>query len=358
MWDSIKDFLSFLNWGWFAVVVGLAAILVALFPFKVTSFEYIASPPVLAVMVKTILIAIPTVLNVGLAAYFIYHKDLWRKNVFGAIAIHALWGMLLSFQIVSWMIKLLYSGSIGLDPNHQTDIIFAACLLLVLNFWMRTRIEVASNKDKTMVMMAQEEQLTDMSREQLQSEKLIKHLMDETETLQRKNNAQKEEMLQLRLELEKKNTENGLLKSNLVGQKWFIKKELASSIPFGEIKESKHLEIKTVKGIVVLTENEISYAKAKKMNDNYMYEVVDLNGAVYYAPVQSLRNLVVEYFTGMLLVSRMHAVMPHAILGYNDLEDDRLMLNVMHKKKQIEVSGIYFKRYKEQIIKLVHFKND
>lgn len=329
MWNSIKHFLYFLNWGWFAVVVGLAAVLVALFPFNVISFEYSTSPPVLAVMMKTILIAIPTVPNVGLAAYFIYHKDLWRKNAAGAIAIHVLWGMLLSFIIVSWMIRLLYSDSIGLDPNHQTDIVFAGSLLLLLNFWMRVRIEIALRRDSDIASLAQAEGHTQLIQEKLQQDVALQHLAEGKEVLQKLVDTQKEEIAQLKI-------------------------GLASSVPSDKIKESKHLEIKSVHGIVILTQNDVLRAEAKKVARGYTYEVVGLNGEIYYAPVQSLRVLVTDYFTEMMLVSRTHAVMPKAMVRYDELEDDKLLLYVLHSDVPIEVSGVYFKRNKEQIIKLIH----
>ncbi|ERJ61227.1 hypothetical protein [Sphingobacterium paucimobilis] len=344
MWSSIKCYLQFLNWGWFVVVVGIAAILVALFPFNVTSFEYIMSAPVLMVMGKTLLIAIPTVLNAGLAAYFIYYKNLWRVNISGAIAVHVLWGMLLSFQIVSWMIQWLYSDRIVLDPNHQSDIIFFVCLLLILNFWMRVRIEVAWARDQERIKVTQEGRIANMSLEKVQSEALAQRNAAEIEALKLQNE-----------KLKKESVEIDLLQATIADLKKLIKERAVPSAPFQEEKKLKRLEIKSADGPVVLTEKKVSYAEVGKEGKSYVCKVIDIRGELYYVPVQSLHALVTTYFTGMMHVSRNYAVMPEAILSYTNL-DDRLSIVVLHMKEPIEVSGVYYKRHAADILDFINRK--
>lgn len=362
MLNSIKVFLKFLNWGWFATVIVLAAFAVALFPFEDFSFDYIMRAQVFKVMGKTVLITVPAVLMVGLLAYAVHKLSLWQNNSLGAMVMHACGGVIIPFAFVGGMIRLLYSENIFSDPSHQSDLIFAVFLLIILNFWMRIRIDAALMYK----LKLENKQLKDQKFEVLESydrfkerekrvkddlDKVVKHKEDEVTEWQLKYESIRKENVQILLHQEKIVKENELLKVDRQELKEFVN-NWAKSLSLGNVKASKYLEIRLKSKCVVLVQEEVAYVETRS-EGKQIIEVVTLKEVSYFPSVQSMTVLLRDYFTGMMHVSRNYAVMPDAILGYSDLESNKLLLEVMHLDKLIEVSGVYFERYGAIIIDLV-----
>lgn len=339
-----------MNWGWFAAVVGLAAIVVPLFPFEDVSFDYIMRPQVLRVMRNTLLIAALTILMVGLVSYPVYVHDLWDKNILAAIAVHGFLGIVTAFCFVVWMIDFLYGVGIADHAGHQYDLIFMGCLLLLLNFWMRIRIEVSSKTAVREQLRLARAEMAEMRLKALENDTRIASLSAQNEILQSEGTVLKERVTQKELDYEKLIATHQLLERETHKMKKVIKKTLAMNGKVMEEDKVEYLEIETGTGKILLSEYEVSYAEGRKEGNNFLLKVLCRKGIVYYPNKSSLNQLQKKVFSKMIRLSRNYAVMPHAIVSYVSDENQNLMVSVEHLDSPVEMSGEYLKRHRDAVI--------
>lgn len=351
-------FFRFLNWGWFAALVGLAAVLVPLFPFEDISFDYIMRKKVFIVMGKTVMIAAPTVTLVGLVAYGIYLHALWKDHVLKALTIHLVGGLILPFGFVLAMIKLLYGDAIFDHPMYQTDLIFVVFLLLVLNFWMRVRIEVVGRNKAELQYKCSEELVDKLETEQACLEQAHSLLSAERSVLWAENQELEMQAAEAKVEYERLYASFKLLQQNLEELKEAIGTKISPISDSPENPKLNILEFECNRRKVFLTEHKVSYAEGRKSDNKFTLKLVDRNKTVYYPPVQSLRQLGESVFTNMLLLSRNYGVMPHSIMAYDFTDKGDMKVLVENLEHPIEVSGKYLKRNKDKIIQLVLDRED
>ncbi|WP_164112074.1 MULTISPECIES: LytTR family transcriptional regulator DNA-binding domain-containing protein [Sphingobacterium] len=339
-----------MNWGWFAVVVGLTAIAVPLFPFEDISFDYIMRPQVLRVMRNTVLIAGLAILMVGLVAYPIHVCNLWDQNVLGAIAVHGFLGIGVVFYFVVWMIDLLYGEGIVDHHGYQYDLIFVVCLLVLLNFWMRIRIEVSSKTAVRDELRLARAEMAEMRFKALEKDTLIASLSSQNEVLQGEEKVLKEHIIQKDLDYGKLRAAHQLLEKEAHKMKKLIKKTLARSPKAIEEDNVEYLEIETATGKILLSEYEVSYAEGRKEGQIFVLRVVCRKGKVYFPNMSSLNQLQQKVFSKMKRLSRNYAVMLHSIVDYEIDEKQNMQISVEHLDTEVEISGQYLKRNRDSVI--------
>lgn len=345
-----KSFFRFLNWGWFAAVVGLAAIAVPLFPFEDVSFDYMMRPQVLRVMRNTVLIAGLTILMVGLVVYPVHVYDLWDQNVLGAIAVHGFLGIGAVFYFVVWMIELLYGEGIVAHQGYQYDLIFVVFLLVLLNFWMRIRIEVSSKIAFRAELRLARTEIAEMRFKALENDTLRTSLSDQNELLQSENAVLKQRIIQKDLDYEKLGAAHQLLEQEAHKMKEVIKKTLATAPKAIKENNVEYLGIETAKGKVLLSEYEVSYAEGRMEGRSFVLKVVCRKGKVYFPNKSSMNQLQKEVFSKLIRLSRNYAVMPQSIVNYTIDEKQNMQISVEHLDGQVEMSGLYLKRNKDVVI--------
>lgn len=332
-----RDFLSFLNWGWFLAVIVIAVVLVPLFPFEDISFDYIIRPAVLAVMGKTALIAIPVVLGVGSMGYVMHLANLWERNPIAALLVHAICGVALPFVYVVWMISVLYNPNIVAHEMYQTDLVFSIFLLAILNFWMRVRIEASNVKKLRGALVAHEAEIASVSTARLQLDAENSILQSSVADLEAKM-----------YELQSQHTEAILAYEKINIAYNLLKKENAP-----ENKARDYIEIKLNDELIILHDSKISHVHSQRIGQNSIITVVDIEDDVYYPPTNSLVKLIKEDLPGLIKLSRNYAVMGHAIKSYEMEGSNQMLVYFSNLKEPVLVKGKFYKEGKDRILNAV-----
>ena len=337
MIKHLRDFLSFLNWGWFLAVIIIAVVLVPLFPFEDISFDYISRPAVLAVMGKTALIAIPVVLGVGSMGYVMHLANLWERNPIAALLVHAICGITLPFVYVVWMISVLYSPNIVAHEMYQTDLVFSIFLLAILNFWMRVRIEASNVKKLSddLVVLGTEIASVSTARLQLDAENSI--LQSSVADLEAKTHALQSQHTEAIMDYEKINIAYNLLNKE--------------NEP--ENKARDYIEIKFNGELIVLHDSKISHVHSQRIDQNSIVTVVDLEDNSFYPSATSMVKLIKEDLPELIRLSRNYAVMGHAIKSYELKGSNQMLVYFGNLKKPVLVKGKFYKECKDRILNAV-----
>jgi|GEM_PF-1742743 len=368
MKSYIKTYFKIISWRIFVICIANAMIMTSLFPFDNLSMNYISSPPVLKVMLKTFVIAGLLLTIVNVVAFHVFRLQLWETNVLHASFYHIFFGVIVPFICGLGLIKVFYGSDIFEHDHVNSDLMLMLLLLGICNLVMVLRMYAFYfNEKNSNITALNDENSTLNVYHKLEKEALKSKYEEEINGLKIAIDSLTKE-----LQINQINTDKFVLEAELRERKWkdqvdeltkeigtkstgityeldekyvqqlsyFVRRDSVSEV-YDPLKNYQF--VSEMKDEKVIKEEHVAFIYGANREGILCQDIYLLDGEVFTVYGSSLEEMN-RIFPSMVRISRNHLIPGSSVISYEVMSSKLVKVRIFGQQQPIEMKHEFIKK--------------